>query len=89
VQDRLTAGGVRVHVDDRSERLNLKIREAQLQKIPYMLVVGNKEMEAESVAVRVRGGHDLGSMPVPEFRTLIEEDIRSKALLPVTELARA
>src|SRR5438270_8296373 len=55
VRDQLSAGGVRVQVDDRSERLNLKIREAQLQKIPYMLVVGNKEAEATSVAVRVRG----------------------------------
>lgn len=85
VRERLSAGGVRVQVDDRSERLNLKIREAQLQKIPYMLVVGNKEAEAESVAVRVRGGRDLGSMPIGDFQALIKGDIASRSLTPATE----
>jgi threonyl-tRNA synthetase len=85
VRHRLSNAGVRVEVDDRSERLNLKIREAQLQKIPYMLVVGNKEAEAGSVAVRVRGGHDLGSMPVDAFHSLIAQDIAAKSLSPLTE----
>jgi threonyl-tRNA synthetase len=82
VQKRLSESGVRVEVDDRSERLNLKIREAQLSKVPYMLIVGNKEVENASVSVRVRGGVDLGSMPVAEFVTLIARDIDEKALTP-------
>jgi threonyl-tRNA synthetase len=82
VQKRLSESGVRVEVDDRSERLNLKIREAQLSKVPYMLIVGNKEVENASVSVRVRGGVDLGSMPVAEFATLIARDIDEKALTP-------
>ncbi|MGI8968174.1 MAG: threonine--tRNA ligase [Chloroflexota bacterium] len=82
VQEQLVIAGVRAEVDDRSERLNLKIREAQLQKVPYMLVVGNKEAENNTVSVRVRGGADLGVMPVPEFTTLIKQDIDSRALTP-------
>ena len=58
----LRARGVRVHVDDRSERLNYRIREAQVQKVPYMLVVGDKEIAGESVSVRHRQAGDLGPM---------------------------
>jgi len=87
VQARLTELGARVHVDKRSERLNLKIREAQLQKIPYMLVVGNKEANSHAVAVRVRGGLDLGAMDVDAFAELLKRDIDSMALAPpVAEL---
>jgi threonyl-tRNA synthetase len=82
VQSRLSQEDVRVEVDDRSERLNLKIREAQLAKVPYMLIVGNKEVEGDSVSVRVRGGTDLGSMPVGDFGSLIKDDIDQKALTP-------
>lgn len=82
VQQRLKAAGVRAEVDDRSERLNLKIRGAQMQKVPYILVTGNKEAEQGSVAVRLRGGADLGAIPVNEFVKLISEDISSKALSP-------
>jgi threonyl-tRNA synthetase len=82
VQMRLSQKGVRAEVDLRSERLNLKIREAQLAKVPYMLVVGNKEVDADSVSVRVRGGVDLGSMSVSDFTALIERDIAEKALTP-------
>lgn len=82
VAARLRARGVRVEVDDRSERLNLKIREAQLAKVPYMLVVGNKEAESGAVSVRVRGGVDLGSMPVSQFEDEILRDIGDKALQP-------
>ena len=84
VEQELARAGLRAEVDDRSERLNLKIREAQLQKIPYMLVVGNKEAEADSVAVRLRTGQDLGSMPLGEFKALIRADVESKALAPPT-----
>ena len=82
VETRLASAGVRVEVDDRSERLNLKIREAQLQKIPYMLVVGNKEAEQDTVSVRMRGGNDLGAMPVTHFQEVVRDDIGRKALVP-------
>jgi len=82
VQQQLKAAGVRAEVDDRSERLNLKIRDAQMQKVPYILVTGNKEAEQGTVAVRLRGGVDLGAMPIDEFVNLIGEDISSKALIP-------
>jgi len=64
VEERLRAKGVRVKLDDRSERMNYKIREAQVQKIPYMLVVGDKEVEGGTVAVRHRHAGDLGAQPV-------------------------
>ena len=56
--------GIRVQVDDRSERMNLKIREAQLGKVPYMLIVGDKELDALEVSLRLRNGEDLGSVSV-------------------------
>ena len=59
--------GIRVQVDDRPERMNLKIREAQLGKTPYMLVVGDKELDTCAVSLRLRTGEDLGSVPVAEF----------------------
>jgi threonyl-tRNA synthetase len=82
VETELVSHGVRVEVDDRSERLNHKIREAQLQKVPYMLVVGNREAERGSVAVRLRDGRDLGSMLLPDFVGLLREDIDRRALDP-------
>jgi threonyl-tRNA synthetase len=66
VRDRLEESGVRVQLDDRSEKLGYKIREAQLQKIPYMLVIGAREAEAETVALRLRTGEDLGALPLQE-----------------------
>jgi threonyl-tRNA synthetase len=82
VRRQLFDGSIRVEVDDRSERLNLKIREAQLQKIPYVLVAGNREAENGTVSVRLRGGKDLGSMPVADLLSLVREDVRAKALTP-------
>ncbi len=76
---------IRVHVDDRSERLNAKIREAQLQKVPYMLVVGDKEAESNQAAVRLRTGVDLGKKSIEEIGQMVMEDIRTKALQPPTE----
>src|ERR1700674_5288686 len=67
VASRLEAEGLRVTLDDRKEKVNLKIREAQLQKIPYMLVVGDREAEAGSVSVRHRKHADLGAKPLEEF----------------------
>ena len=69
---------IRVDVDDRSERMNAKIRHAQLQKVPYMLVVGDKEAESDSVAVRLRDGQDLGLKTLSETLALIQEAIDAK-----------
>jgi threonyl-tRNA synthetase len=74
VAARLRQGGLRVDVDDRNERMQAKIREAQLQKVPYMLVVGNKEQEVDAVAVRQRAGDDLGAMPVADFLARVLEE---------------
>ncbi len=62
VRDRLAAADVRVELDDRNEKLGYRIREAQLQKVPYMLVVGAREQEDGTVSVRRRAGEDLGAM---------------------------
>jgi threonyl-tRNA synthetase len=69
VAARLKAAGVRAHLDDRKEKVNLKIREAQLQKVPYMLVVGDREAASGTVAVRNRRHGDLGARSVEEFLT--------------------
>ncbi len=76
VQAQLDAVGVRVEVDDRSERLNAKIRDAQLQKVPYMLVVGDKEAEAKKVAVRRREGGEQQVVGLAEFEAEILTKIR-------------
>ncbi len=75
----LRARSLRVDLDDSPERMNAKIRRAQMQKVPYMLVVGDREMEAGSVAVRLRNGRDLGAMQLSEFISMAQEAIRSKA----------
>jgi threonyl-tRNA synthetase len=67
VQQQLEDLGIRAHLDNRNEKLGYKIREAQLQKIPYMLVVGGKEEESKQVAVRVRTGEDRGAQDLEAF----------------------
>ena len=74
------AGIVKVDVDTRSEKLGYKLREAQLQKIPYMLVVGDKEAEEGTVSVRKRGHGDQGSMSVADFVELIKEEIATRVI---------
>ena len=76
----LDAASIRVEVDDRKEKVNYKIREAQLQKVPYMLVVGDKEVSDRAVAVRSRAKGDLGARPLDQFVTDALAEIRSKAL---------
>jgi threonyl-tRNA synthetase len=71
--------GIRVRVDDRSERMNLKIREAELEKVPYMLVVGDKEMASSSVSLRLRSGENLGSESVPQVKSRIMAAIEAKS----------
>ena len=78
VTARLEQAGVRVHLDDRKEKVNLKIREAQLQKVPYMLVVGDREAETGAVSVRHRKHGDLGAKPLEEFLAGITELIATK-----------
>lgn len=75
VAGQLREAGVRVDVDRRSERMNAKIRDAQLQKIPYMLVVGDREAEAEQVAVRLRSGEDLGALSVESFIERLKAEV--------------
>jgi threonyl-tRNA synthetase len=78
VRDELDAAGIRVHLDDRSEKVNLKIREAQLQKIPYMLVVGDREAQSGQVSVRHRKHGDQGAKPLAEFIADVQKKVESK-----------
>jgi threonyl-tRNA synthetase len=80
IQKQLDGSGIRVTVDDRSEKVNFKIREAQMQKIPYMLVVGDREQQNQQVAVRNRKHGDLGVKTLDQFLTDIRALIDSKAV---------
>jgi threonyl-tRNA synthetase len=77
VADRLKSEGLRVAVDERSERMNAKIRDAQNQKIPYMLVVGDREAEQGAVALRLRSGENPGAMPLEAFIARVGQDIET------------
>jgi len=76
----LQAAGVRVEVDDSNEKLGAKIRIAQLEKVPYMLVLGEKEAQSGTVTVRKRTGGDQAVLPVDELLTVVREQIRTRAL---------
>ena len=77
VREVLEQKGIRVEVDSRAEKIGYKIREAQLKKVPYMLVVGDKEQEANAVGVRKRGEGDVGQMNLIEFANKIEEEVKN------------
>ena len=79
VRAALDAAGIRAEADLRNEKIGYKIREAQLQKTPYMLVVGDKEAENATVSVRTRAGEDRGAMSLVDFMTDITEEIRTRA----------
>jgi threonyl-tRNA synthetase len=79
VAGRLRGAGLRVDVDDRGERMNAKIRDAQLAKVPYMLVIGDREVEAGAVAVRLRSEENLGALAVEQFLERALEDIETRA----------
>jgi threonyl-tRNA synthetase len=80
---RLKAAGLRVHVDDRSETLNYRIREGEVQKVPYMAVIGQREAESDGLALRVRGaGKKQEILPVAAFLERIGAEVRSRALAP-------
>jgi len=74
----LRSEGVRAKVDARSERMNLKIRQAQLDKVPCMLVVGDKEVADATVSVRLRGGEQLASQPFADFKETVRVAIDNK-----------
>jgi len=78
VVNKLKTEGLRAKLDDRSERMNAKIRDAQNQKIPYMLVIGDKEMESGQVALRLRSEENPGAMPLNDFLTIAKKDIADK-----------
>jgi threonyl-tRNA synthetase len=71
---------IRVDVDDRNEKIGYKIREGQMSKVPYMLVVGDKEMESNTVAVRKRGQGDLGAQAVDEFIASVMDEVAKKTI---------
>ena len=79
VTDKLTAAGIKAHCDARNDTMRYKIREAQLQKTPYMLVVGERDMNNGTVSVRTRSGDDKGAMPTADFIAMALEEIRTKA----------
>ena len=76
----LDARGFRVEVDDRNEKIGKKIRETTLEKVPYMLVVGDRDIENKTVSVRTRGGEDLGAISLEEFSAKLGEEVRTKAI---------
>ena len=78
----LRAAGLRVDVDDGNERMQAKIRNGQRRKIPYLLVIGDREVEARAAAVRVRSGDDLGAMPLNEIREMLTQLKHSRAIQP-------
>ena len=78
VREKLLAAGIRAELDARSEKIGFKIREAAMEKVPYILVVGDKEVQQNMVAVRERGGKDLGAMPLAEFIDKTRKEIREK-----------
>ncbi len=80
VTEKLSAAGFRVSCDDRNEKMGYRIREAQLEKIPYMLIIGDKEVESGTVSVRQRGGVDLGSMTIDEFIAMADMEVKTKMI---------
>ena len=81
IKKQLEANGIlRVEVDDRSEKLGYKLREAQLEKVPYMLVVGDKDIENNTVSVRSKKEGDKGAMAIDEFIKAVKEEIDTKRI---------
>ena len=80
VAAQLDSQGFRVEVDGRNEKIGKKIREATLEKIPFMLVVGDRDMENQTVSVRLRTGEDLGAMSVADFAARLKQDVDTKAI---------
>ena len=79
IAERMKEAGIRITVDTRPEKVGYKIREAEVKKIPYMMIVGKKEEEAGGIALRVRGEGDVGKMEVDGFLIRIQEEINSRS----------
>ena len=79
VVEKLKTAGIRSHLDSRSERMNAKIRDAQKQKVPYMLIIGDQEIESGQVALRLRSGENPGPIPLEDFIAKAKQDITDKA----------
>ena len=77
---KLEAMGLRVSVDERNEKIGYKIREARGERIPYMLVVGEKEAQEGTFAVRKRGAGEVGSMPAEQFNQMVLEEVAQKVI---------
>lgn len=75
VLEELDNNGIRAELDERQEKIGYKIREAQLQKIPYMLIIGDKEVEANAVGVRSRSDGDIGAMGLEDFISKIKKEV--------------
>ena len=80
LSDAMDGQGFRVEVDDRNEKIGKKIREATLEKVPYMIVVGDRDMENKTVSVRTRAGEDLGAMSLEDFTAKLKEVVDSKVI---------
>ena len=80
LSDALDGQGFRVEVDDRNEKIGKKIREATLEKVPYMIVVGDRDMENKTISVRTRAGEDLGAMSLEDFTAKLKEVVDSKVI---------
>ena len=78
LRDQLSERGIRCEIDDRSERMNAKVRDAQLAKIPYMFIVGDREVESKTVGVRLRSGEDLGAVALNEVLERIVLEVEEK-----------
>jgi threonyl-tRNA synthetase len=78
VEGKLRSAGLRVRADLRNEKITYKIREHSLQKLPYQLIVGDKEMQAVQVAVRTRGGEDLGAMPLDALLARLQDEVATR-----------
>ena len=82
MKQRLAEADIRVEIDDRNEKMGYKIRAAQTQKIPFMLIVGDKEIESKEVSVRNRFEGDQGSQPLEDFINKVGEYIQKRAVAP-------
>ena len=80
VKDALEAKGIRCEIDDRSEKIGFKIRAAQLEKVPYMVLAGDKDIEANTISIRSRKNGDEGASTLEEFVNRIVEEVETKAL---------
>jgi threonyl-tRNA synthetase len=78
VKEQLRAAGLRIEVDERGERMNAKIRDAQNQKIPYMLVIGDREVDQGTISVRLRSGENLGGVPIEDFLRRAESEVNER-----------